>query len=376
MHIAIMMCLCVTEELMSKRKEDSADETQARTVTTEQATFNNVVFPMQEWLRADAEKSKFDPEMLNLITAKMKEAKANGVLVRDGRLIAEWTFDGLPTKRFDIQSCTKTITSCAVGIAIREGRIPSVDTPVKQCWPDFEAGPFTDRITFRHLLTMTAGIVQTTCYGTSQDKFLPTEYAEPGTRYNYLNDQSKALATALTYIYGRELGDFMNEKLKPLGATMKWGSEPGWDPDVVTADGKRIRVNCGYSRAHFSASNLARVGHLYLQKGAWAGERILSEEFVEQSLTANPVAASKRQEVGEDGLILTGGYGFKWRQHEVDSITTWGMHGYGCQFCVIVPEYNVVMTKLSDWRDKNTWIDNTTFYPLLIRSLKRPIVTQ
>ena len=99
------------------------------------------------------------------------------------------------------------------------------------------------------------------------------------------------------------------------------------------------------------------------------------KDFVTQSLTANPIPSGKRREVGEDGLILTGGYGFKWRQHEYHGVVTWGMHGYGEQFCVIIPEYNVVMTKLSDWRDRSTWIGSTTFYPLLIQSLKRSGVT-
>ncbi len=339
-------------------------------MTAQQTNLNPIVFPKEKWLRADAGAFGFDRGTLDLIAAKMREAKANGVLVRDGRLVADWNFGGPSGKRFDIQSCTKTITSLAVGLAIGDGLIPSVDTPVKQCRPDFEAGPFTDEITFRHLLTMTAGIVQTIRYGTSQDKNLPTEYARPGTRYNYLNDQSKALAGALTYICGRELNEFMNEKLSALGAAMKWGSEPEWDPDVVTADGRRVRANCGYSRAHFSASDLARIGHLYLQKGAWDGKIIISQDFVAQSLTANPIPSSERREVGEDGLILTGGYGFAWRQHECEGVITWGMHGYGDQFCVIIPEHNVVMTKLSDWRDKSTWIGNATFYPLLIQSLR------
>ncbi|NLE36925.1 MAG: serine hydrolase [Pirellulaceae bacterium] len=351
------------DEVAGKTEDASAE-------ATPRPTLRPVVFPEREWLRADAKESGFDLEILDRITAKMKEAKANGVLIRDGYLIAEWNFGGPAEKRFDIQSCTKSITSLAVGKAIMDGRIPNVDVLVKDYWPDFEAGPYTDKITFRHLLTMTAGILQTTRYGTGQDKQLPKEPAEPGTRYNYLNDQSKALAGALTYLYGRELGDVMNETLKPLGISMQWGSEPRWDPDVVAADGRTIRLNCGYSRAHFSASDLARVGHLYLQKGLWKDNRIISEKFVKESLTPCGIPTGPRQEVGDDGLILTGGYGFKWRQHEYDGVTTWGMHGYGQQFCVIIPEYDVVMTKLSNWRDKSTWIGNNTFYPLLIRSLK------
>jgi CubicO group peptidase (beta-lactamase class C family) len=217
---------------------------------------------------------------------------------------------------------------------------------------------------------MTAGILQTTRYGTGQDRNRPTEYAEPGTRYNYLNDQTKALATALTYLYGCELGAFMNEKLKPLGISMQWGSEPRWDPDVVTADGRQLCVNCGYCRARFSATDLARIGHLYLQKGVWDGQTILSKDYVAESLTANPIRVGEPKKVGENGLILTGGYGFAWRQHEYNGVVTWGMHGYGHQFCVIIPEYNVVMTKLSNWHDRSTWIGNTVFYPLLIQSLQ------
>ena len=360
---------CATEQ--ATRVQASASSGTRASGADAPEALNPVVFPGDAWLRADPEAACIDPEMLERITAKMEAAQANGVLVRNGYLIAEWHFGGPPETRFDIQSCTKSITSFLVGMALMDGHLPSVDALVKDYWPDFEAGPYTDQITVRHLLTMTAGIVQTTRYGTGQDKQLPQEPAEPGTRYNYLNDQSKALAAMLTYLYGRELGEVMNEKLEPLGISMEWGAEPRWDPDIVTADGRTRRHNCGYSRAHFSAPDLARIGHLYLQQGVWVGKRIVSEAYVAQSLTPCPIPVGPRTAVGKDGLVLTGGYGYNWRQHEYDGVTTWGMHGYGQQFCVIIPEFNVVMTKLSDWRDKSTWIGNETFYPLLIRSLKK-----
>lgn len=367
----VTMMLCLQEQGVGKPLPDVSGTVPPVTASADQAKPQSVVFPKEEWLRADAAESGFDLETLALITEKMREAKGNGVLIRNGYLVAEWNFGAAADKRYDTQSCTKSITSFAVGLALGDGRIPSVDTPVQQCWPDYKAGPFTDQITFRHLMNMTAGIIQTTKYGTSQDRKQPPAYTEPGTCYNYLNDQAKAVATALTYIYGRELGECMNEKLRPLGISMEWGSEPRWDPAVTTADGKEMRVNCGYSRARFAAADLARIGHLYLQKGVWDGQTIVSPDFVAQSLTAGPISTNEPREVGDNGLILTGGYGFAWRQHEYNGVLTWGMHGYGHQFCVIIPQYNVVMTKLSAWQDQSTWIGNTTFYPLLIQALQK-----
>ena len=108
-----------------------------------------------------------------------------------------------------------------LGLAIQEGLIPSLDTKVKACWPDFETGPYTDKITFRHLVTMTSGMATVRNWGLP---YINPGNIEPGKEFHYHNDQPVALASALTYLYGRELRAVLKEKvLSFLQADMEWG---------------------------------------------------------------------------------------------------------------------------------------------------------
>ncbi|MCK9266457.1 hypothetical protein M0P98_06210, partial [bacterium] len=53
-----------------------------------------MVFPDKEWKRGNPEDFGFTQETLNLIDEKMRAASADGVLIRNGYLIAEWNYAG------------------------------------------------------------------------------------------------------------------------------------------------------------------------------------------------------------------------------------------------------------------------------------------
>lgn len=116
------------------------------------------IYPGATWQRREPEKAGIAPDALKNIGELMRKAKANGVLIHKGYLVAEWTFDPPAGKRFNIQSCTKSVTSAILGLAIKDGLIANLDVRVKDLYPDFAAGPYTDEITFRHLVTATSGI--------------------------------------------------------------------------------------------------------------------------------------------------------------------------------------------------------------------------
>src|SRR5580698_5437602 len=75
--------------------------------------------------------------------ASMEQAIASGtfqkigsvVVEQDGHIVYEHYFDGNASTLRDTRSATKTITSMLVGIAIDQGKVPSVDTPVLTYFP-------------------------------------------------------------------------------------------------------------------------------------------------------------------------------------------------------------------------------------------------
>jgi len=331
-----------------------------------------MVFPDREWKRGNPEDFGFTREALRQIDEKMKEAKADGVLIRNGYLVAEWNYAGpeYANIREGIQSCTKSITSMMLGIALQEGLIPSIDSKVKDHWPDFDGGPHTDKITFRHLVSMTSGMAAVRNWGL---EYVDPGNIEPGKEYHYHNDQPVALAKALTYIFGKDLETVIREKaLVYLQTEMKWGL----DGKMKVAGGKEVVLNHGLGYSRWTAEGLARVGHLYLNNGRWKDKQILPDSFVKETFTDIPLKINiwrtgswqKRQPQTEESLATTG-YGLGWWTDRGSEIAVWAMGGHGGQFCLVMPEYGVVMTKQNDWRQQ-PFINRNEFTPILKECVK------
>ncbi|MDY0170356.1 MAG: serine hydrolase domain-containing protein [Thermoguttaceae bacterium] len=122
-------------------------------------------FPGAAWERRSAESLGLDAGMIDRIGERMQEAQANGALVYRGYLVAEWTFDGPSTRQIEVQSVTKSMTSLMLGLALQEQLIPSLDAKVQDHFPAFDAGPYAEEITFRHLATCTSGLKTTVSPG-------------------------------------------------------------------------------------------------------------------------------------------------------------------------------------------------------------------
>lgn len=317
-----------------------------KTGKTEKEHTVKMIFPDREWQRAKPEDFGFTQKALDAIDEKMKQSKANGVLIRNGYLIAEWNYaaPSYANLKEGIQSCTKSITSMMLGLAIMDGLIPSLDAKVKDYWPDFETGPYTGEITFRHLVTMTSGMATVHWWGI---KYIDPGNIEPGTEFHYHNDQPVTLARTLTYLYGKELREVLKEKaLDYLQADMQWGR----DGAIKSANGKLVPLNYGLGYSNWTASDLAKVGYLYLNNGKWKDKQILPESFVKESFTDIPFKINPwSTNQSEEGLAEIG-YGLGWWTQRGSTFNIWYMSGYGSQFCLVLPDYGVVMTKLNDWR--------------------------
>jgi len=126
------------------------------------------------------------------------------------------------------------------------------------------------------------------------------------------------------------------------------------DGSIKVANGNMVPLNYGLGYSQWTASDLAKVGHLYLTNGKWKDKRILLESFVKESFTdipfkINPWFTSHPQ--SETRLAKTG-YGLGWWTDRGSDLKVWAMQGYGMQFCIVLPDYGVVMTKLNDWRPR------------------------
>ena len=338
-----------------------------------------VVFPGVEWERRDPAVMGLAPEALKQIGALMEKAQANGVLIRNGYLVAEWNYSAPPDTRINVKSMTKCILGMVYALAIADGLIPDSDTMVKKLWPGFNAGPYADKITFNHLVTATSGLKATGPFWqsfTSHGK--QNEFRPPGMPGEYNNDHCMYLAGALTYLYERDLLEVLRERiLTKIGADASWSAngedapegignhgtyrsadsdDPIIPPGYVTLrDGRKVRWVTGFSRSRWTARDLARVGWLHLNDGKWNGDQLISPAYIREFQRNIP-----------DQPYLA------WRCNKDKG--WWAMSGAGGQFCVLIPEHNMVLAKVNAWQNSSNCsfrgreqVDFKDFVPFLSR---------
>lgn len=150
---------------------------------------------------------------------------------------------------------------------------------------------------------------------------LPVEH-KPGTHFAYNTGATYMLAAILQKTTGDHVVDYLEPRLfEPLGINGYHWQE---SPQGITVGGRGLRVK---------TEDIARFGQLYLQKGVWDGERVLSEAWVE-------AATSRQTSNGSDpDSDWEQGYGYLFWRGRHGSYRTDGAFG---QFCIVLPEQDAV----------------------------------
>lgn len=305
------------------------------------------IYPQNIWEKNENQNQNIlDLSRLQSIDSLMRESYANGALIKDGKLIKEWTYDRPSNEKIEVQSITKSVVSLLLGIAIDEGLINNINDEVIKYFPAFNVGPYSSKITFKHLVTVSSGI-EAKKYGSNYGN---PNNMPPGIDARYHNDHFHQLAMALTYIYDESLMHILEERvLKYLHAKIEWST----DGEVVSRSGKKLPVYAGYAFTKWTATDLAKFGYLYLHKGKWEDRQIVSGEYIENSLSPIriPLMISRpNQEVSIDSKN-TYGYGFRGIKLS-DNKILWYASGNGGQFCAIIPEDNIVFVKINGYTAK------------------------
>ena len=131
--------------------------TTSTTTTTAPTTTAVPNAPLGSWEAVDAESAGFDQAALDALAAEAERAGSTcTAIVRDGRLVDERTFGGVPADQpREVFSVTKSVTSVLVGIAADQGLL-SIDDPVSTYVPEW-AGTPSETVTVRNLLSNDSG---------------------------------------------------------------------------------------------------------------------------------------------------------------------------------------------------------------------------
>lgn len=229
------------------------------------------------------------------IIGPLKErGPAGGIIVRDGYVIAEWG----DTERVDMAfSITKSMLATLVGLAHDRGKIPSLDDRVGKLVDD---GGYDSEhnapITWRQSLQQTSE-----WEGTLWDKPDTADRREgrdrllqaPGAFWEYNDVRVNRLALSATRVWGESLADvFGREIMEPIGGGRSWRWH-GYRNSKVQIGDKEVDVVSGGGHwgggLWISSRDLARVGVLYLRKGQWRDQQILSEDWIATTTTPSPL---------------------------------------------------------------------------------------
>ncbi|MFG1670732.1 serine hydrolase domain-containing protein [Streptomyces sp. Y7] len=237
-----------------------------------------------------------DPSHREVMGPLLDGHGASGVVVRRGAILASW---GDPARAEMAFSATKSVLSLVAGVAFDDGLL-RLDEPVAQSVDLPEFGTAHGRaITWRHLLDQTSQwegeLWSKPTWVDAQSTREGTESAggAPGAGWAYNDVRVNLTALALTFLFGRALPDVLRERvMTPIAASADW-SWHGYENSVIERPGSRLQVVSG--GAHWggglwiSALDLARVGRLCLNGGAWGGSQVLSCRWIEELWSPCPV---------------------------------------------------------------------------------------
>lgn len=178
-------------------------------------------------------------------------------------------------------SVAKSFYSAAVGVAIDEGWIQSVDQPAADFLTEWQ-GTAKETITIGNLLEMRGGFAADSSIFFADDQ---TSFAldfpltgTPGSAFVYSNPTSQLFEPLLRRATGLDAHAYLRQKiLQPIGIDTNligmWFDPTGTHPLT-------------YMGLDLTARDMARFGLLYARGGEWDGSQVVSASYVADSLVA------------------------------------------------------------------------------------------
>ncbi|MCM3393466.1 serine hydrolase [Cytobacillus sp. FSL W8-0315] len=207
---------------------------------------------------------------------------------------------------FDLASISKIFTTTAAMILYDDGRF-QLDDPVAKYIPEF-AENGKENVTIRQLMTHTSGFtawIPLYSQGSSRDDRMQIVFKhplanEPGEAYTYSDLNMITLGAIIERLSGQSLDEFVKKRItKPLGMKDTMYNPPEslkhriaateYQPaigrglvwgEVHDENAWSLNGVAGHAGVFSTASDLAKLAHMYVNDGRYGGKRILKEETV------------------------------------------------------------------------------------------------
>ena len=285
----------------------------------------------QAFVRATPESQGISSELFAALLRELDASKDTEMhhfmALRHGKVICECNFAPYPKGMWHItHSMCKSITGMAIGMLIEEEKL-KLDENIYDIFPDHInafSKIFRPVITVENLLTMTSGVTFNESGIVSGNDWLgsflnASVNGKPGTEFQYNSLNTYVLSAIVTKRTGETLTEYLTPRLfGPLGITKYY-----WEtcPKGITKGGWGLFL---------CAEDMAKLGQLYLQRGKWNGQQLVSEYWIEIS--------TARHLKTQNG---TYGYGYQlWMEQRPGSFEYNGMLG---QNVIIYPDMDMVL---------------------------------
>ncbi len=329
-----------------------------------------------DWEVNHVKNVKINPEKLNVFSNQINGRVYKNIhgllIIKDEKLVYESYYKGYNrSKVHDVASVTKSISSALIGIAIDQGHIENTESKVAR----FYKGTIYEKkwdslkkdIRIKDLLTMRHGLdCDDFNHKTSGDfdTFLRSDdyinymldvnmVNEPDKVNAYCTGSTQLLEPVLRHSTKQTVEDFASKFLfDPIGIkSFAWEKTPKGHPAMGMG-------------ADMTARDMARFGQLYLNKGKWNGEQIISKAWIEESLTP----------YGK--LFDFVDYGYMWYLEPAITINNkkiqyYNALGHGGQTVAIYPDLNMVVVIIA-----GNYNNESDYYELLEKYLLPAVINE
>lgn len=304
------------------------------------------------WQVATPEEVGIDPAAIEATLTAILAGEAGWMhsllIVRRDRLVVEEYFHGWQADALHrLASCTKSVDSLLIGIAIDRGEIAGVEVPLLDFFPDHRAraGAGWQALRLEHLLTMSMGLDWTAEEAErfprpDQDPFADVIVrdvrTEPGSEFRYVSRNTNLLSMVLLQTTGLHADRYAAEHLfAPLGID-------SWDWETGKYEGHPAMSGTLKMRPR----DMARIGKLVLDQGMWGDRRVVSSDWLRRS-TSVYFRPSANDE-----------YGYLWWGFDEPPPGVDFAMGKGSQYILAAPALDLVLvaTGGNEFNDKQTAI--------------------
>ena len=285
----------------------------------------------QAFVRATPESQGISSDLFAALLRELDASKDTEMhhfmALRHGKVICECNFAPYPKGMWHItHSMCKSITGMAIGMLIEEEKL-KLDENIYDIFPNHInafSKIFRPVITVENLLTMTSGVTFNESGIVSGNDWLgsflnASVNGKPGTEFQYNSLNTYVLSAIVTKRTGETLTEYLTPRLfGPLGITKYY-----WEtcPKGITKGGWGLFL---------CAEDMAKLGQLYLQRGKWNGQQLVSEYWIE-------ISTARHLKTQND----TYGYGYQlWMEQRPGSFEYNGMLG---QNVIIYPDMDMVL---------------------------------